>query len=159
MSTFQGYPSDSTPGRILGQLLQDQSLSHAYSATGASVWPTTYDFLPDSDDTQVQRIACITTTPVSDGTAENIYGRVNQLQGVQVIVQASNDRTAFAKAGAIRDAMYGIGNQTITINSIDYQLHSVQLASGPIRLGRTEAGRYRYSVNYLVNVTTTVTVA
>lgn len=146
-------PRDHSPGRILSDLLLSLALVHAHNTSVANEWRRFVDFDPDKEDSHPRRVACITTSAAVENTIQ-VSARNCRAHGVQVLVSTTvNNATAYAQAEAIAEGLKDQSETELTIDSSDYTVHRAQLVSGPIRIGRSTSGRFRWSLNYLLRVT------
>lgn len=147
-------PVAASPALIIADLLIAQTLSDIATESGTTKWPTFVDFNVDSASVPPNVISCITTTPVPDGFLQ-FNGRQVMDCGVQLIAQTTSSfNSAYAKLGEIADELPRLTQLTLTISDIPYLIHTIRVASGPLRMGKSEAGRWKCSLNLLMSVTT-----
>lgn len=140
-----------SPGTIFGSLLIREGLSHEYNTVTADEWPTYFDYEPESSTTD-QQVACLSTTPTGEGYLQQ-DGRQIESLGVQLMTRHKNVQTSYTKAANVIKGVQSLSQETLSIDGTDYLIHSIRLASGPIRLGRNDAGYHRHSTNFLISVT------
>lgn len=149
-------PVQHTPARIVKQILLDLGASNEIDQTTTSDWPTYVDyepeFGPESAQHTANQVAVLTTTPVADGYLQ-FNGRQVQSMGIQVITRTKRSDASYTKMAQIINALVAYSQETLTIDLVQYLVHSIRLVSGPVMLGRNDFNFHRHSSNLLICVT------
>ncbi len=142
---------DNSPADIVAQYLIDQGLLITPGDSGE--WPVYVGSLPDGNDASNEAVGCMDTTPVKDGrimrTGENIFH-----WGGQLLVRAIDYNIGWAKTVALMESLEVVKRVTVTIESVNYRLDNITIASGPVALGQEEGTKRRelFSLNFLVTL-------
>ena len=149
-------PEKHSPAELLALVLI--SLSEGTDPEDGQAWPIFYSELPDSPDAPIELIGISTTTPVLDGVSQT-SGRTVLKHGVQVRVRSqTSDRRAFAKAAQLQGKLSCNYNIEFVASAGEpeeqsYKFHNATLQNGPARAGRSDEGRYDYTLNYTLALT------
>lgn len=129
---------------IMAQMLVDVGIFTAHDAGGE--WPLYVGSLPDTppnaasmrDTTSIQKKRII-------GTGLTIWGH-----GFQLRVRTSRYSSGWAKAEEAIQFLMALHMGTVSIDSNEYSVDSVELPSHIIAMGQDEQRRESFSVNGLV---------
>ena len=144
-------PTVHSPGRIFLEYLRDLSLVGDDPSVD---WCGYAEVHPDLPGPPKRLVTTATTTPDLDGI-EHPSGRVVARYGVQARVQG-NVATDYTKAATIQKSIADSSNspRAVILDAITYTIHRAALSSGPLPLGRDKEGRFTWTVNFLVSITT-----
>lgn len=137
-----------TPQHIVAQALIDLSLGTLPSDNGA--WPVYGGAESDKPDSA---IAVKGTAGVAEDSVQ-LTGYSVVHHGIQVVVRAADEKVAFAKAYAVREAMCAVANQEVELDSITYLVQCINEVSPAIPMGQQKpvANRHRLTINATVTI-------
>ncbi len=142
-----------SPAQIVAKLLVD--LGVATGPGGTALWGAFTSTLPDRPDNV---IAVKNTTGVDESDLLVTVGGTDQHYGVQIMVRAVDEPTCWLKADAVRQALRGVLQRGVSIDSSRYIVPAVASLSPPIGAGmdRPASNRVMYTLNPTLAITQTV---
>lgn len=137
-----------SPADVIASLLVDNGVTVAASTGNA--WSTFIDTEPDAPDN------CVTIY----NTSGRLLGRthvdkeVQLTHGIQIRVRATTNPVGYSKMSAISEVCDAVARGAITLDAIDYLVHSMTRSSDVLSLGKLpETNRSIFTINYLLSIT------
>lgn len=123
---------------------------------GSTGWGISYVKMPAGTGNN-KFVTCQGTTPVIDGSiiidkaTKKVFEQ--KREGIQIRVRSTSYDEAWSKSEAIREALIGVLEQTIVVDSISYLIHNFQMTTGITYIGQEEtANREHFTSNWLFTV-------
>lgn len=136
-----------SPAHVLGTYLVAQNLLDL-PATGAA-WPHWVNFKPENPH---QAVVFYNTRGKMDGRLMR-SGQTVEHPGIQTLVRAADDPTAFAKIQALAVAMDGIKNSLVVVDGVTYTIEAMTRTSGFFAVGQEQGNTRRlYSTNHTITL-------
>jgi len=137
-----------SPADIVRNLIVD--LGHGTLPAASGSWPIFVDVEPDTPD---DVITVFDTAGILQGRTQ-IGGEIQERYGFQVRIRGALGTATYVKANAILIGLDECYQDTVTISSDTYLVHSTSRTSGLLSLGR-DGGNSRRIV-YTFNATTQI---
>jgi len=136
-----------SPAQVLKKLLLDESLVNAHTS---ATWPCFINSMPDTPDNAV----CTIDTGAEKQGRIMRTGEVIQKPAVQIQFRAKTFSEGWTKAKAVEAVLDALYRRSITLESIDYMLHSVRRHNTVLPLGAEPGGNRRemFSLNILLSL-------
>lgn len=143
-----------SPGFIFYKVLLSEGLvaEHDKTPLEETDWPCFNETMPEGSLEPERLVCCTSTSPVSKGVSMT-SGRPVQGYGVQIRIRGPIDQKVYHKCIGLLQAIALIGHKEYVVEEKTYIFHRASLSGGPIRVGKTETGRFDYTLNYTVAIT------
>lgn len=140
-----------SPAAIAAEYLIETSGSMVRYDSGSS-WPLFVSHMPDGPNVPTDCGCIYDTSGVLDGKL--MAGIVIEHPGIQLRVRSRDYQTGWAKIEATALVLDAINYDTLTKNSLEYELQNFSRTSGIVSLGleRGTNRRFLFTVNFAVTI-------
>ena len=140
-----------SPAFILASYIIEQTIGSMTDPADSSDWPLYVSFMPDSSGVKTDAGALYDTSGIKDGRL--MEGQVIQHYGIQLSIRSNTHVAGWAKAEAIASALDAVLNDSVIIDSVEYQIINIT-RSLVISLGAEPGTKERrmFTVNFVVTM-------